>query len=238
MKIHRFWLSQLPTGSEFNVDAPELLHQIRDVLQLKPGEKVQLFNQAEEKEAELLVVSKKEIRLRLGKVITPIPKPATTLHLAVSLLKGDSWEEIVRECTPVGIQDIQPLVCDRTIVRELKPAKLQRYQAIAKEATEQSGWQHIPEILPVKKYQDWVEQCSAKHIFLFHHPGTPLAEIDLPLELTLVIGPEGGWTETELVQAKDNGIQLTSLTPATLTARLAPVVACGSVLALSASHKS
>lgn len=237
MKIHRFWVSEIPDSPEATIESPEFVHQVKEVLQLKPGELIQLFNQQQERQAEIVVVTKKEIQVRLGREIAPLGSTQPTLHLAVSLLKGDSWEEIIRECTPLGIQTIQPLVCNRSIVRELTPGKLHRYQTIAKEATEQSGWRHVPEILPVQNYAEWVERCSAKQTVLFHHPGTPFVQIDLPQELTLVIGPEGGWTADELAQAERTGVSAVTLTEATLTARLAPVVACATALAI-ASQKS
>lgn len=236
MKIHRFWVEHFPATAEVTLNSPELVHQVKDVLQLKLGERIQLFNQQEEKQAELLRVSKKEVQVRVGQDVLPLQKSPTTIHLAISLLKGDSWEEIIRECTPLGIQDIQPLVCNRSIVRDLTPTKLQRYLAIAKEATEQSGWRHIPQILPVQQYSNWIKHTSSQHTFLLNHPGTPLTKIDLPQELTLGIGPEGGWTETELAAAEEQGVQSLSLTEATLTARLAPVVACSAVLTLASQN--
>lgn len=235
MKIHRFWTNQLPVGPEANLTQFDLMHQIKDVLQLRPGEVIHIFDSQQEKTAELLVVSKQEIKIKLGENITPLPRPKVKLHLAVSLLKGDSIDEIMRECTPLGILDIQPLVCDRSIVRELKPNKLNRLKLIATEATEQSGWIDVPKILPTQQFSSWILAQNPKQTILFHHPASPLSQVTLTTEITFIVGPEGGWTENELSLAQENGIRPASLSPATLTARLAPVVSCAAILALSGS---
>lgn len=239
MKIHRFWMERLPVAAESSLEQPDLVHQIKDVLQLRPGELIRLFDTTQEREAELLLVSKYEIKIRLGLDISPLPPPPMNIHLAISLLKGDSWDEIIRDCTPLGITDIQPIVCERSIVRDLSPSKIQRFQTIAREATEQSGWTHIPPIHSVTPFTTWLKTTLPEQTVVLHHPGTLLHQSHLPEVVTLVVGPEGGWTGTELALARGMGIQVASLTPATLTARLTPVVACAASLTLSAaSHNA
>lgn len=232
MKIHRFWLETIPDESDFVLTQHELIHQIKDVLELQPRELIQLFNTKEEKQGELVTVSKHQLAIKIKKDIPQIHTPVKIL-LAVSLLKGDSWEDIVRGCVALGITDIQPLICERSIVRELTSTKLQRYHTIAQETVEQSGWSEIPTFLPLQHFSSWVESVHPTHTFLLHQAASPITTQVVHQEMTVVVGPEGGWTEAELSLAQHHHLTPVSVSPATLTARLAPVVACAEALALA-----
>lgn len=236
MKVHRFSIDQLPSGDQLVIADPYLLHQVRDVLELRVGEQIQVFDQQTERRASILSLVKDQLVISLGEPVSPPPPLSHALHLAVSLLKGDAWDDMVREVSQLGVKSIQPLVCQRTIVRELSKHKRVRYELIAREATELSGGLHKPVVLTPMDFSDWVTQADPTQVFVLDQSGQALSGSVLPQQLTLGVGPEGGWTSEELKVVNSHEIKLVSLLPRVLTARFAPAACAAAILCNDSSQ--
>lgn len=236
MKIHRFSLDHVPSGDELEVTDPKLLHQLQDVLELRVGETVQVFDPQTERLATVASTQRHRLVLQLGAAVDPLANLPCELHVAVSLLKGDAWDDMVREVSQLGVSSIQPLISERTIVRELTSHKRERYQTIAREATELSGGRETPLILEPQEFTDWIGTANPSTTFILDQSGEALANLSLPQQLWIVIGPEGGWTTKELAQAQKHNIKTLSLLPRVLTARFAPGAAAATILSCTASH--
>lgn len=237
MKIHRFSLDHLPSGGQVVITDPQLIHHLRDVLELRKGETVQVFDTEVEWSATIDKIEQAQITLHLGAIVAPLVPLAHDLKLAVSLLKGDAWDDMVREVSQLGVTSIQPLLCEHTIVRQLTKRKLERYQIIAREATELSGGRRIPEILPPQEFSLWLMQAPLTSTVVLDQSGRQLISLELPQSVTLAIGPEGGWTKAELAQVSDQGIATASLLPRVLTARFAPEAAAAAIQVSSLSNR-
>lgn len=238
MKVHRFSLDHLPLGDELVVTDQKLLHQLQAVLELRVGEVIQVFDPHTERSATIVVTDRQQVVLRLGHTVHPLPQLASELHLAVSLLKGDAWDDMVREVSQLGVKSIQPLICERTIVRQLTTHKRERYGAIAREATELSGGQAIPVIHQPLLFTEWLAMVDPTKAVLLDHSGSPIADHHWPKVLWMAVGPEGGWTPQEFAQATTQGLVVVSLLPRVLTARFAPAAAAATLLSRSASQVS
>lgn len=172
------------------------------------------------------------------------------LTLISALPKGNSFDEVVRHSTELGVTCILPVISSRTLLKP-SPQKLQRWQKIAREAAEQSERQIVPTIgepveylpglslfenqslsrgnvtLPLHKYI-----CVARN----HYPH--LLESLLanqqpksPKSIVIATGPEGGWTNPEIEAAIATGFQAVSLGKRILRAVTAPLVALSLVAA-------
>lgn len=236
MKVHRFSLDHVPLGDELIITDPQLIHQFLDVLELRVGEQVQIFDQVNERQASIGFLNRDQLILSLGVTLDPLPPLVHQLQVAVSLLKGDAWDDMVREVSQLGVTSIQPLVCQRSIVRELNNHKRKRYELIAKEATELSGGREVPALLPPINFLEWVAQTDPTRTFLLDQAGQPLSTLSLPQQLTFGIGPEGGWTPEELQTASHQGLTQASLLPRVLTARFAPAAAAAALLFVDSSQ--
>jgi 16S rRNA (uracil1498-N3)-methyltransferase len=158
--------------------------------------------------------------------------------LAVALPKGNGFDEVVRQTTELGVTTLHPLLTERTLHRPT-PKKIERWQRIAAEATEQSERGLLPHIHPPLPWADYLQQveeaqrliCVARSL-----PDTlPMGQaIRQQPEANLVIatGPEGGWTETEIAEALALGFQPVSLGHNILRAVTAPLVALAMVAAV------
>jgi 16S rRNA (uracil1498-N3)-methyltransferase len=133
-----------------------------------------------------------------------------TLTIAQALPKGEKMDEIVRACTEIGVSRFVLFSSERTIVKwdEKKTMdRLRRLQIIAREAAELSFRTKIPVF-------DW---CNALRDVLAKEPGAiVLSEVEglsKPLkpvgqEMTIVVGPEGGWAPREIELIGDRGVTL------------------------------
>jgi 16S rRNA (uracil1498-N3)-methyltransferase len=166
----------------------------------------------------------------------PIPLPAITLICA--LPKGNSFDDIVRACTELGVTTILPAIGDRTLLNP-SPHKLQRWRKIAQEAAEQSERLTIPTIAEPQSLQTIFSQLpidSTRYLCEARGDRPHLLECLqaqklTPSQIAIAIGPEGGWTSNELDRAIECNFQLVSLGRQILRTITAPIVALSIVTA-------
>jgi 16S rRNA (uracil1498-N3)-methyltransferase len=162
----------------------------------------------------------------------------TELPVAVTLLIAlpkTGMEDLVRQVTEIGVRRIVPILSQRTILNP-SPQKQARWLKIAQEAAEQSERQFIPEILPPRSWTTALASEAQQPTYICEARGQHphLLQVltpPFPSALTLAIGPEGGWTETELEQSVSAGYQPVSLGARILRAVTAPLVAMSLVAA-------
>jgi 16S rRNA (uracil1498-N3)-methyltransferase len=156
--------------------------------------------------------------------------------LAIAIPKGSGFDDIVRQTTELGVACLQPLVTQRTI-HQPNPKKLERWQRIAAEATEQCERPNLPQIQPIVTWADYLGQDlpPQRWIGLARGDAPPLLTVaqaaDPTLDAVIATGPEGGWTEAEIAVALAAGFQPVSLGPTILRAVTAPLVALTLALA-------
>lgn len=238
--MHRFYLSP----NEWNPDALVLregeAHHARDVLRLKNGDRLVVFNgQGREITAEVVDLSRDEIRLRkLHEAQSPPLKCRLTLGQAIP--KGKNMDLIVQKAVEIGASEIAPLISERTIV-DLTPneaeAKRAKWQQVAIEAAKQCGQNWLPRVHPPRKLKDFFVDLPRQDLQLIgslqsdaKHLKEILREDRQSLSSVLMmIGPEGDFTPAELALAKSSGCRPISLGPIILRVETAAIY-CLSVL--------
>lgn len=171
----------------------------------------------------------------------------TELPMAITLLiampKGNGMDEIVRQGTEIGVTTIVPVISDRTLLNP-SAQKLDRWQRIAQEAAEQAERQVIPQISsPISFTTAIAHDATPETIYYIaeargDYPHlltclTPITRSSARLSsIVIAIGPEGGWTESELNQAIAQGYQPVSLGQRVLRAITAPLVALSLIAAI------
>lgn len=204
------------------------------VLRLREGETVQVFDgRGGEAVATLHTLEAGRAVLHLAEAEAPVsrgaeyPQPVT---LAIALLKGDKLADVVRAATELGVARIQLLVTQHAEARDIGAQKLVRLRRIASEAARQSERRVVPDVLePVPlKNLEWEGQL------LLAHPGATqrLTDfLDWQTPLTLVSGPEGGFSDAEVEMLLAKGAQTVTLGPRILRAETAPLALLGAVAA-------
>lgn len=168
--------------------------------------------------------------------LTPIAEPTTTTaatakpHITLAAcLPKQGFDDVVRQVTELGVDQIVPLLSERTLPRP-SAHKLQRWRRIATEAGEQSERLTVPTILEPTAWLTWLTQPSQAHRYLCvaRPPCQPLLSVCLssrPSAVVIAVGPEGGWTEAEVTVAIANGYQLVTLGQQILRSVTAPIAA-------------
>jgi 16S rRNA (uracil1498-N3)-methyltransferase len=226
-------------------------HYLAHVLRLKPGaEFIALNGKGQWWRAELLADLQSAVIVEEIIANTELPIPIT---LAIAMPKGNGMESIIRTCTELGVSQIVPLWSDRTVVRpgtSMGAQKLERWQRIAQESSEQSLRTYVPEIIEPQAFSDWVRSDSDRHNYQHKFIGTTqgdrphllasmlkiwskIGDANLSTgNIFVAIGAEGGWTKAEEELAIAHGFQPVSLGDRILAATTAPVVALSIVSAV------
>lgn len=230
MKIHRFIGGFDLDRSKLDVSDADLVHQIRDVLRLGPGEEVVLGD------GKGRAVLARIMELGAGGVvfesIRPVDEesePQKQIVLFASVIKKDNFELVVQKATETGVAEIIPVISERTIKLGLS---LERLRKIAKEASEQSGRLSTPKVLEPRGLEEALTLARENDLnIFFDERGGKKDSLTLRSRLIkssrvgIFIGPEGGWTERELALAKALKCPVLSLGKLTLRAETASIIA-------------
>jgi 16S rRNA (uracil1498-N3)-methyltransferase len=226
MRLHRFYIDK-PLGEEIvvEIDSKEeqentLAHQWMHVLRYASGDEVFLFSSSSlgtDFLYRITLVSKGKIVLSfVSTSANIIPRPMT---LVMALVKKDTFETIARSATELGITRITPLISSRS---EKKNLNFERLSSIIVEASEQSGRGSIPELVKIATFEEALELTKNTERVMgslrAQMGSTALQNVDFSKELSLWVGPEGGWTEEEETTAQANGVTLFKFTDTVLKA--------------------
>jgi 16S rRNA (uracil1498-N3)-methyltransferase len=144
------------------------------------------------------------------------PEPARFVVVAVSHLPSASLELVLSRCTEVGASAFHVVQAARSVARG---ARTERWQAIVREAAMLAGRTRVP---IVDGPSPLAEVLAERPNPVMLTPGAaPLATMSLPSSVTLLVGPEGGWTEAELAMVGEHA----GLGPRNLRADTAAIVA-------------
>ena len=203
-------------------------HQIRNVLRMEPGQYLCLLdNQGWQYKAEITAIARHQIHVTLLDQQPAANEPTITFTLYQSLLKRDNFEWVLQKGTELGVTRFVPLITQRTVART-KSNKEARWQRILTEAAEQCRRGRIPHLAAPLTFAQALNQTAAcRFIAWVGDMAPPLPPFPLPLPATihLFIGPEGGFTDDEIQQARQHYIQSFTLGPRTLRSETAAITA-------------
>ncbi|TPG33309.1 16S rRNA (uracil(1498)-N(3))-methyltransferase [Flavobacterium pectinovorum] len=164
--------------------------------------------------------------------IKKTPEPKFRLHLAVAPTKmNDRFEWFLEKATEIGIQEITPIICDRS---ERKVINMERFEKIILSAMKQSNETYLPKLNEAISFKEFIKQKNDGLQLIAHCEETDkksLKDVLKPNEnVTLLIGPEGDFSEKEIALALENNFQPVMLGNTRLRTETAAVVACHSVV--------
>lgn len=158
-------------------------------------------------------------------------KPKYHLHLAVAPTKmNDRYEWFLEKATEIGIDEITPIICDHS---ERKQVKTDRYDKIIQSAMKQSLHYFLPKLNEPVAFKDFMRQERQGLLCIAHCEETDRKSLKAVLEpgtdITILIGPEGDFSEKEIKLATTNGYIPVTLGNTRLRTETAAIVACHSV---------
>jgi len=205
----------------------EETRHLRDVLRLRAGEKVQVFDGAgREYLCSIEDISKRETSLRVIEETAPAALESDLeLTLAVALLKGEKFELVVQKAVELGVARLVPLDTKRADVK-LKDAdkRVERWQKIALEASKQSGRAKLMRIESPVDFEKFVTTSADGAKILFaERGGASFAQIRADKKITALVGSEGGWEDSEIEFAAAHDFQIITLAGRILRAETAAI---------------
>lgn len=122
------------------------------------------------------------------------PEPAARITIAIANLPAPALEQVLSRCTEAGAFAFHVFQADRSVARG---AKAERWQTICREAAMLAGRLRVPKVGPLPSLQDVL--TAAEHpVMLVRGSPQSLATMPRPRDISLLIGPEGGWSDREL----------------------------------------
>ncbi len=180
--------------------------------------------------------SGKDFVAKIEKKDERVNEIGTELTLAVALIRKERFEHVLQKAAELGVTKIVPYVSSRCVVKYKKEKGdkvLNRYKDILLEASEQCKRNLIPEIVEPVKIADLEDYCSEKNLLPYENAygGTKYIgeALDKKESLTIVIGPEGGFSDDEVEMLKRMGFETVTLGPRILRAETAAMYACSVV---------
>lgn len=227
----RFFTTQaIAVGARLTLE-PEPSRHIARALRMQPGELLCLFDGSDrEARARIEAIDRNAVTIRVEAVQACSRESPLNLALAISVSRGDRVDTIVQKATELGVTSIYPLLSERTGVR-LDETRLDKkhghWQRIATSACEQCGRNRLPRVEPISSLGDVLARAAADDALrLVLHPGE--GDHGLPTacsSLWLLVGPEGGFTDSEVDEATRAGFSGFGLGPRILRTETAPLVA-------------
>lgn len=236
MTSERFFITGNPGDSNHVfLEGPEH-HHLSKVARIRAGEKVWLFDEkGSQYLAQVKEVGKEKTCLHILKAIGE-KKTRVRITLAQALIKTKKMDLVLQKSTELGAHVFIPIISARTVVKiqDRMEKKLDRWQRIALEAAKQCGNVVVPEVQPPVGLKKFLRlRNGTKKMFFSERYGKLFRDIlisssgsknELPASVSLLIGPEGGWTDKEERDILDNGFEAISLGPFTLRSETAAMV--------------
>ncbi|MET0379904.1 MAG: 16S rRNA (uracil(1498)-N(3))-methyltransferase [Spongiibacteraceae bacterium] len=206
-------------------------HHLSRVLRFQTGYTLTLFNgDGSEYPATITAVDKRSVTVAIaGKVATDRESPFA-IHLGIAISKGDRMDLVVQKAVELGVASITPLLSERVEVRlhgERAEKKIQHWQGIVIAACEQCARNRVPQLNPIAALHDWIADVQAERKFVLHHRSAiQLGTVaTAPTSAALLIGPEGGLSDSEISAAERADFSPLRLGPRVLRTETAPLAA-------------
>lgn len=234
MRTPRIYLANLSPSDKNLILNKEESRYLAQVLRCKPGQELQLFNGSGLQCIAILeCISKSSVTLNIIQCAVVNRESSLSIQLALGISKGERMDTAIQKAVELGVSEIQPLQTEHSVVNltiERAEKRRRHWQGIIASACEQCGRNTLPVLHPVQQFNDWVIQKHPGSNWLF----SPLSNKKLTLQekpehnVTILIGPEGGFSEKEVNKASINSFTSINFGPRILrteTAAIASITA-------------
>ena len=237
--MYRFFIEPQQFETENPViRGPEFKH-LSKVLRLGPGDIVYLLDGTGRMiKARIELMGKEEASLTRLEEFQSERELPLKVTLVQGLAKGDKMDLIIQKATELGIAEIIPMTCRRTVVRlegEKAIERQKRWQRVAMEAAKQCRRAIIPMVQTPQKFEDVLAAIPREAVCFMpweEEHGQTFGQVlstDRPEQVYLLIGPEGGFESMEVEKARQRGVVTVTLGPRILRTETAGL-ACLSII--------
>ena len=224
----RRWIADEVSGNRAALTGDHADHVSR-VLRARVGQEFEIATGENVRRGHVTRIDHDRVEFELGDEITPTANPNVTL--ALSIFKFDRMEWAIEKCTELGATRIVPVIASRTETHlaAAAPKRIERWQRIARQASEQSRRNSLPQIeQPMKLRGALALPGNTRIVLAESEQQTMLREVlhaHSARDMVLAVGPEGGWTRSELELFRDAGWISASLGDTILRVETAAIAA-------------
>lgn len=217
--MHQFFVGSEQIGEKQIVITGKDVNHIRHVLRMKPGDELSVSNGVDGKEYRcgILQLTEEKIICELRFIKEEEIELPARIYLFQGLPKSDKMEWIIQKAVELGVYEIIPVATKRAVVKlegKKATAKTQRWQMISEAAAKQSKRGIVPVIKEPMNFAEAVQYGRERKLKLipyelaegFAETRRVISGLQPGEDVAIYIGPEGGFDEKEIIQAKEAGI--------------------------------
>ena len=221
--MHHFFVSPEQIGEEYVIIRGNDVNHIKNVLRMKADEKILVSNGLDRDfYCTIESIGDTEIKAKILDIDFEGTELPSKLYLFQGLPKADKMELIIQKAVELGAVQIIPVATKRCVVKlddKKEASKIKRWQAISESAAKQSRRMIIPEVTGVMSFKEAIDRAKSMDIGIIPYENFKdmeetrkvLSNVDKGMDIGIFIGPEGGFEESEIQYAMDNGIRPISL---------------------------
>ncbi len=236
--MHRFFIPEKSFENDQATILGDMAHQIIRVLRLTPGDQVVLLdNEGWEYQTIIKSITKDIVTGKILNKALGTGDPSVKITLYQALLKNDKLEFVLQKGVELGIQSFVPFVSERCVAKKPSENKIERWRNIIKEAAEQSRRARLPLLHQLISFEEACRQALIPALILWEEEKTRGLKSLLrsptfskKKEISLFVGPEGGFTSLEIVLANRYGIVAVGLGDRILRAETAGLTAISAIM--------
>lgn len=227
MRKHRFFIPEHLVTDQLVSLPKDIRHQVQRVLRLRSGDTIYIFNNTGYEYTAILDNDYAKIVAQTADTTSSNLK----IHLAQVIGKGTKMNLVIQKATELGVDSITPLFSKYSISKDTN--KLENWQNVAIAACCQCWRNTVPTIHQPIELQDWLTQGLTGTNVLFMPGGQNLKDIKIATNANILIGPEGGFNQTEVDAATQQGFIAGNLGPRILRTETAGIAAIAILQAIA-----
>jgi len=218
-------------------------HHAMHVLRLRPGSQVELFNGSGLTALAAIVEAKHgKVTCEITQTSPAMARPAPVVHLAFAIPKGKRLDWLLEKATELSAASLTPVAFDRSVAGgdEVSENKRDRWLGHCIAAAKQSGLNFLPELREMVTLRELLAQPAGQTIRLVGDLtdttvalAQPLSAWQMPQDILLIVGPEGGLSDSERAMLRDADVQSIRLGSTVLRIETAAVALLAGVIAVT-----
>lgn len=216
------------------------IHHIKNVLRKKVGDEIEITDGKGTLYKTIIhKIDSSQILLRIIS-FSKTSQNKLYIRLFQAIPKGKAFENIIEKVCELGVKEIYPLITERTVVKYEEKRlenKLKKWETLIKEKAKKVGLAYLPSIftpVEISNIKDYLYHSETKIVFWELEDKASLksflSENPLPEKISIVIGPEGGFSISEIELLKASGFKTLSLGRRIYTVEVATIVALSNII--------
>ena len=214
------------------------VHHIKNVLRLKPGDKIRVFDgEGFEYDASIQRIFADRVEIKIRRKFPGRKESPVQIAVAQALLKEKKMDRLLRHLCELGVTRWIPFISERSVPKpgeKRLSARADRWNQIVKESCKQCQRSKLPETIKTLTFEDLLDygqSCDLKIVF-YEYVSAKLKSLmapnppSSPREILLILGPEGGFSDQEIENARAAGYLVAGLGSRILRAETAAIAAC------------